>query len=173
MYTRQQLEGMTRTELKSIYGNQSTRISTLKLIDKILTMQQGGEERMNDFANNGLTVDSDTNVNVDSGLTREPDTDIKVDMQHPQKPKSPWDKKYKVIINKTTQEGGKNNKAYLCVNGKAFRVPYDVEVTLPEPIVNMLKTTFYTIYPPSEAGKPKGRPQKVLRFSFSVLGRVD
>lgn len=149
-YTREELEAMDRSELKGIYGDQSTKLPTRKLIEEILDTQER------------LQGDSSTPEQWVDKADEDTATERKQVIQ------DVWKRKYRIILNKTADMQGQS-KQFFSINNYACRIPFDTEVEVPEPIVNLLKNCKYTIYPPSEHGKPKQPPQKVNRFAFSII----
>jgi hypothetical protein len=79
-------------------------------------------------------------------------------------------KMYKLILNSDDKAGGNANHP-VGVNGHVWSIPRDVEVEVPEEVVNVLKEAMTTITEQKgtdDDGKPIYTDRDVRRFSFSV-----
>ncbi len=68
-----------------------------------------------------------------------------------------------------SQEGpGGNDDVFVSVNGKAYLIKREHEVSLPREVLHAVENARQTVFEPGPEGKVL--PRQVSRFAYSVLG---
>lgn len=101
----------------------------------------------------------------------EAEQDVAVPAADPGPPEPPAPpKRFKIIVH--NQEGVENTAfVKVGVNGTMYQIKREVEVEVPEPVVNVLKEAVIDKYEPGPDGSGTALV-KVRRFPFTVLGEA-
>lgn len=78
-------------------------------------------------------------------------------------------KRIKIIIASDSGTGGKND-VYVGADGRAFLIKRDMEVEVPEAVLNALNLAVMTEFETDAYGKLTGETREVPRFNVRVIG---
>jgi len=122
--------------------------TTDEMVDQILIAQDG----------NGGTVD---------------DTDVDTDVEHVSEIDKGYrsDKKIKILIHNQEGAGGRD-VVTASVNGVAWAIKRNSEVTVPERVVNVLRSAVETLYEEDPNDKDQMIEVDVPRFAMDVRGEA-